>query len=92
MKKTEVYSWRLTPAVKTTLESAARREGTSVSNLLDRITRQWIDSTAGNVDESAEQARLHAAVRKILGSISGTDSKRSERAKAAIRKRLHRAR
>ena len=88
MKKTEVYSWRITPATKSTLESEARRVGTSLSSLLDRITEQWIRSRRGKTEDNAEQSRLHAAVRKTLGSISGIDPKRAERAKAAIRKRL----
>ena len=88
MKKTEVYSWRVTPAAKTAIESAARREGTTISSLLDRITKEWIDSRRGQLDESAEQERLHAAVAKTIGTISGTDKRRAERAAITVRKRL----
>jgi hypothetical protein len=35
--KTEVYSWRFSAHRKAELEEEARREGTSVSALLDRI-------------------------------------------------------
>jgi len=85
--KTEVYSWRVTPAQKIALENHARREGTGLAQLLDQITQEWMEARKSEIDP-AEQIRLHAAVRKTLGVISGKDPKRAERAKAAIRKRL----
>jgi hypothetical protein len=90
MKKTEVYSWRVTSATKTAIENEARRERTTVSALLDRITKEWIESRRGRSDDDAEQQHLHAKVRKTLGTISGQDSKRSERTRADVRKRLTR--
>ena len=90
MKKTEVYSWRISPATRTAIENQARRERTTISGLLDRITKEWIDSKRGQSGEEAEQENLHARVRKTIGTISGSDPNRSERAKSEIRRRLTR--
>jgi hypothetical protein len=90
MRKTEVYSWRLTSGIKTDLENEARREGTTVSALLDRIAKEWIDSRRGHIDDDAEQARVHARVRKTLGTISGNNPNRAELAKETVRDRLRR--
>jgi hypothetical protein len=70
------------------MENEARREGTTVSALLDRITKEWIESQRGHVDDDAEQQRLHATVRKTIGTISGQDARRAERARLDVRKRL----
>ena len=90
MKKTEVYSWRITPATKTAIENEARREKTTVSALLDRITKEWIEARRGQTNDDAEQERLHASARKTLGAISGHDAKRAERARVNVRERLSR--
>lgn len=92
MKKTEVYSWRISSVTKTAIENEARRERTTISGLLDRITKEWIDSKRGQSDEEAEQEMLHAKVRKTIGTISGSDPKRAEQAKSDVRKRLMRRR
>ena len=70
------------------MENEARREGTTVSALLDRITTEWIASQPGHAEDDAEQQRLHAKVRKTLGTISGQDARRAERARIDVRKRL----
>lgn len=89
MAKSEVYSWRVSPDTKRALEFEARREGASLGNLLERITRDWIEGRRGAfVDDAAEQARLHAAAGKSLGAIAGADSRRSEKVRSAIRRRL----
>jgi hypothetical protein len=90
VKKTEVYSWRITSATKTAIENQARREGTTVSALLDRITTEWIESRRGHTDDNAEQIRLHAGVQKTIGTIAGGNPKRAERARENVRKRLRR--
>jgi hypothetical protein len=69
MKKTEVYSWRITSATKTAIENQARREKTTVSALLDRITTEWIESRRGQTDDNAEKIRLHASVEKTIGRV-----------------------
>jgi hypothetical protein len=85
--KTDVYSWRLAPAKKMALENRARREGTSLAKLLDRITQEWMEARNNEID-TVEQLRLHSAVRKTLGMISGKNPERAEQSRAAIRKRL----
>ncbi len=90
MKKTEVYSWRMTSATKTAIEDEARRERTTVSALLERITTEWIETRRGKTGDDAEQQRLHASVSKTIGAIAGGDAKRAERARENVRKRLRR--
>jgi hypothetical protein len=85
--KTEVYSWRVTPAKKIALENRARREGSSLAQLLDQITQEWMEARSNEIDP-VEQLRLHEAARKTLGAISGKNPGRAEQSKAAIRKRL----
>ncbi|HLQ78656.1 MAG TPA: hypothetical protein VK210_14960 [Terriglobia bacterium] len=85
--KTDVYSWRVTSAKKIALENRARREGSSLAQLLDRITQEWMDARNSEIDPD-EQIRLHAAVGKTLGVISGKNPVRAEQARTAIRKKL----
>ena len=89
MKKTAVYSWRVSPERKTALERQARLEGTTVGGLLERLTREWIDSRQP-ADGDLEQARLQARAHRTLGQISGHDPRRAERARTAIRARIRR--
>jgi hypothetical protein len=89
MNKTEVYSWRISPATKAAIENEARREKTTVAALLDRITKEWIESRRGETDD-AEQERLHARIDKTIGAISGNNPKRSERVREGVRHRLKR--
>ncbi len=44
MNKTEVYSWRVDPELKSELEAVAREEKTSVGGLLDRAARDLLES------------------------------------------------
>ena len=85
--KSDVYSWRVAPAKKVALENRARLEGTSLAQLLDRITQEWLVARNNEIDPG-EQMRLHAAVRKTLGVMSGKNPDRAEQSSAAIRKRL----
>jgi hypothetical protein len=71
MAKTEVYSWRVDPEIKMGLEEEARRQGLTVSQLLDQITKHWLEERAGDRnDDEAEQARVHAAAAKCFGTIA----------------------
>ena len=89
MAKTEVYSWRVDPQIKMALEAEARSQGTTLAEVLDRIAKQWLEMRKQqNGDDEAEQARLHAAAAKWLGSISGGDPYRSEKVRETVRKRL----
>ena len=89
MPKTEVYSWRLAPALKAALEEAARDERVSVAALLDRIARHWLaerTATAGHA--AAEQARLRAAALRFVGVLRGGDPRRAQEARRRVRQRL----
>ncbi len=93
MGKSDVYSWRIAPETRAALELEARREGTSIAALLDRIVRDWLRRRRrAPGPEDAEQARLHAAASKTFGTIAGGDRRRAERARAAVRERLARRR
>lgn len=88
-RKTEVYSWRVSPETKVALEAEARRAGQTVAALLDRMTSEWLVSRRRRrtVDDG-EQARLHAALERAAGTIHGGDPRRAERARSLIRARL----
>lgn len=70
MSKSEVYSWRLTPALKAQLEAVARQEQTTVSALLERITSDWLNKRAP-ADDEAEQQRMRAAAVAASGKYKG---------------------
>jgi len=92
MAKSDVYSWRIDPELKSLLELESRRERSSMASLLGRIAREWLDARRRNgADEETEQARLHRAAARSLGSISGGDPRRAEQARRAIRRRLNHA-
>jgi len=93
MSKTEVYSWRLSPEQKTALEEAARRMRCSVADLLDLITRAWLEKEARRAaEDEGEQARLRAAAERSIGTISGGGASRSEKVRHLVRERLKRRR
>lgn len=83
--KTEVYSWRLSVDRKGELEDQARREGTSLSALLDRITADWLaQHRNGNTDDEAQQTALRKRVMTTVGTIRGNDPTRAERASELV--------
>ena len=84
--KTEVYSWRVSAARKAELEAVARREGTSLSALLDRVTADWLAQRRnGNADDEAEQAAIRKQAQAAIGSIRGGDPTRSSRTSELVR-------
>jgi hypothetical protein len=93
MRKTEVYSWRVSLRTKTALEDEARRAGKSLGSLLDDLVSDWL-ATRRQVatDGTDEQARLQAAVSAAIGTIAGGDPSRATRARTLIRQRLARGR
>jgi hypothetical protein len=88
MAKTQVYSWRVAAETKAELQRAAKRANQSVSGLLDRIVREWLDALRSNGGDLAEQQRLHAAAAKCIGVLRGGNPHRAEEATRAIRARL----
>ena len=89
--KTEVYSWRLSADRKTALEEEARREGTSVSALLDQITADWLAHRRNghSNDDAAEQAALRKHVMKTVGTIRSGDPTRSQRTSELVREIIY---
>lgn len=93
--KTEVYSWRVSAEQKAELESEARRNGTSLAALLEKITADWLaeQRDSRNGDE-AEQAAIRKRVAFTIGTIAGDDpmraSQASQRVKEILRKRYGR--
>jgi hypothetical protein len=84
--KSDVYSWRLSPARKAALEQAARAERTTIAEILERATDEWMRSRqpADDADER-EQARLRSTAARFVGSIRGGDPDRSRRARIRVR-------
>jgi len=93
MAKTAVYSWRVSPARKAALEDAARAEGASVADLLDRVTGEWMQARTARVgSDDAEQARLRKAAMRFVGSVHGPDPDRASQARVRLREKLVRRR
>ncbi len=90
-RKTEVYTWRVSPALKAGLEEAARAERRSVAALLDQIVGKHLGGARRRVGETGRQRRLHQQAALFSGRISGSDSRRAERTRALVRARLRRA-
>jgi hypothetical protein len=85
--KTEVYSWRVSTELKTTLENEARRRKISLAAALDLAAQDWLKKGASDDDEP-EQKRLHEAASKFFGVINSGDSHRSENVRKVVRERL----
>ena len=88
-RKSEVYTWRLSSAMKASLEEAARNTNRSVARLLDEIVAERLDATeqTGKA-EMDHQRRLHVRAARFAGRFSGTDPLRSAKARARVRARL----
>jgi hypothetical protein len=88
--KTEVYSWRLSPGLKSDLERAARARKVRISTLLDQAVREWLANNAQEIAGDEEQQRLHAIAEKYVGVFAGKNPRRSEMVTELVRKRLAR--
>ena len=88
--KTEVYSWRVSPEVKTDLEREARRRKITMSAALDLAAREWLNKTGAGNDGEKEQLRLKKAASRFLGALAGGDPHRAENASRTVRERLRR--
>jgi hypothetical protein len=88
--RSEVYSWRLSPDLKSDLEREARLRKVTVSSVLESAVRDWLKD--GNADASDDEAqrRLHSAAARCLGVLASGNSRRAETARDALRKRLRR--
>jgi post-segregation antitoxin (ccd killing protein) len=90
--KTEVYSWRLSAELKSTLEQEARRRKISVSAALDTAVQEWIEHSRDNSGDEDQQQRLRSAALECVGSISSGNPSRAENARQLVRERLQRKR
>jgi hypothetical protein len=89
--KTEVYSWRLSADRKAALEEEARRQGISLSSLLDSVTGDWLaDRRNGHADDEAEQAAIRKRVMATVGTIRSGDPTRSQRTGELVREIIRR--
>jgi hypothetical protein len=97
MPRSEVYSWRLSPALKEALEEAAREANQSLASLLEDMAEGWLaEGRPGKAkDEQREQERLRARAQPFIGSFGGGDPERATQARERLRAQLsdrHRAR
>jgi hypothetical protein len=90
--KTEVYSWRVSPDLKTGLEREARRRKMSLSAVLDLAAQDWLKKSDTDDDDDQKQRSLHQAASECFGIFAGGDPRRSEKVGQAVRQRLRRRR
>jgi hypothetical protein len=91
--KTEIYTWRVSTAVKTRLEEAARVRRRSVAELLDELVTEGLDITDRDSAADVErQHRLHRRAGRFLGCIAGGHARRSEHVRELVRSRLNKHR
>ena len=91
MAKTEVYSWRLSPDLKSELEEAARTASKNVAQLLEEMAADWLaNQRAAQRPQDPHQASLREAAMKSVGAIRGDDPDRAENARSSVRARLAR--
>jgi len=90
MRKTEVYSWRVTAAVKSRLEETARRERRTVAALLDEIVTGHLDVRGRDAGQEDRQRQLHARAARFAGCLAGTDPGRSGSVRERVRAHLRR--
>jgi hypothetical protein len=82
-----VYSWRVSPALKSVLEERARTSGKSLGSLLDTIAEEWLLANATGI---VDQAQLQKRVARTFGTFRSAQRYRAERARELVRARLRR--
>ncbi len=90
MAKTEVYSWRMSPRLKSELEEAAQAERKSMAVLLEEIAEDWLERSKEPGQEDEEQERMRATAMKFVGVIESGQSLRAENARSEVRARIAR--
>jgi hypothetical protein len=91
-RKTEVYTWRVSAALKAGLEDAARNADRSVADLLDEIVAEHLSSRNPDIAEREQQQRLHARAARFAGVLAGQDPNRSSTVRSRVRARLRKQR
>jgi len=93
MAKTEVYSWRLSPYLKSELAREARVRGMSFAALLESISQQWLSEGATrDLSANDREQRLRQAAMPFVGSLNGGDPDRASQARQRVREKLRRQR
>jgi hypothetical protein len=88
--KNEVYSWRLSTDLKTSLEREAHRRKISLSTVLELAARDWLSKSGADTVGDHEQLRLQNEVSACFGILAGGNAHRAENAGEAVRQRLRR--
>jgi hypothetical protein len=86
--KSEVYSWRVTSELKSSLEHAARSRGLSLAKVLEEAARSWLNRQEPAADDEAVQRRLHAQARATFGTLTGGDPELASEAASRVRDKL----
>jgi hypothetical protein len=90
--KTEVYSWRPSRQLKADLQRYVCRCGVPVSVILDQAVRDWLKKNDADYSGDEAQRGRHTAAARCFGVFARSDSRRSEKATQAVRRRLLRRR
>ena len=84
--KDQVYSWRISAQKKAELESEAQREGTSLAQLLEQITADWMHQRRNSRNgDNVEQGRIRKRAEAAIGSLAGGDPHRASQASRRVR-------
>ena len=86
--KTEVYSWRVSPELKSRLEREAQRRKTSFSAVLELAARDFLEQAAPKSEDDQEQERIRRAAFACIGAIEGSDPSRAQNASAHVKQLL----
>jgi hypothetical protein len=84
--KSDVYSWRLSCELKSSLELEARRRGKKLAGLLEDISRDFLERVSNDV--AREDASIRRAAMRVIGAIAGGKPRRAEQANSELRRRL----
>ena len=71
MRKSEVYSWRVEPNMKSALEDAARSERTSVGTVArpESCVSGYCERKESTLHEESQQLRIHEEAARYVGSL-----------------------
>jgi len=88
--ESEVYSWRVSSDLKTSLEREAWRRKISMAAALDAAAREWLRNSGAANEGDEEHRRLQKSALKWIGKLASGDGRRSETAAQSVRGRLRR--
>jgi len=88
--KTEVYSWRVSADLKSSLEREARRRKITLSAALDLAAQEWLNKHDVTEEDAGRQQKLQHAAAQCFGAFASGETRRSETVRQVIRERLRR--